>query len=345
MLSKEAELSVDSTIRVGAPSRAASVPRGWLRPSVYLELSKARLCALVVMTALVGFLLAGGDGWLRLVITLVGTALAAFGANALNQCWEVQRDGRMQRTRGRPLPSGRLRARPAWIYGAATTLVGPMVLAIGVNLLTAGLALGCAALYVLVYTPLKVRTPLNTMVGAVCGAIPPVMGWSAATGTLGFGGLLLGAILFLWQVPHFLALAWLYREDYERGGFEMLPQRDPEGAKTGQISVLYCLALLPLGLALALAGLAGQLYVVGSLILGVGLLYCGVRFDRERSAGAARRLFLASVIYLPLLLGLAVVDQRKPPAALSGAIVSSWPTPERLPANLDELSGADSARE
>lgn len=277
----------------------------------YLEFVKARLCALVLVTTLAGYLLAsqGPVGGAKLLWTMIGTALAAFGANALNQWAEVRRDERMERTRRRPLPAGRLDPRQALLVAVGLSVGGPIVLGWGVNLLSAGLALLTSVLYVGVYTPLKTRTPLNTLVGAVVGAIPPMIGWVGAAGRLDTGAWILGAILFLWQIPHFLALAWMYREDYERGGFRMLPTVDPAGQLTGYVMVLYTLLLLPIGLLATLEGIAGWWYAGGSVLLGAWFTALVLHLYATRSRAAARRVFLASAMYLPLLLGLMVIDR------------------------------------
>ena len=276
----------------------------------YLELAKARLGALVVLTALVGYLL-GARGnpslWVG-AAAVIGTALSAFGANILNQWWEVERDRRMLRTRERPLPAGRVDRDQAARWGIVTALAGLVVLAFGTNWLTTGLSLGVIFLYVVVYTPLKVLTPLNTVIGAVCGAVPPMMGWAAATGRLDAGAWILGGILFVWQIPHFLALAWLYRDDYARGGFRMLPAVDAEGRLTGRLAFLYAAALLPITAALSVAGVAGGAFLVTSQVFGLGFVALGWVFLRDRSQQSARRLFLASILYLPVVLGLGVVD-------------------------------------
>jgi len=277
---------------------------------LYLELAKARLAALVVLTATVGYVLAA-RGSFRLTVlawTVVGTALTAFGANILNQWLEADRDRCMERTRNRPLPAGRIGRRTALIWGLASAAIGLVVLELGTNLLTALLSLFVILLYVLVYTPLKVRTPLNTIVGAVCGAVPPMMGWTAATGHLELGAWILGGILFIWQVPHFLSLAWLYRDDYARGGFKMMPTSDPDGAVTGRAAFIHALALLPLTGALAAAGVTGMTYLVASQLVGVAFVALGWTFARNRVRLTARRLFLASIIYLPVLLALMVSD-------------------------------------
>jgi protoheme IX farnesyltransferase len=279
--------------------------------ATYLELAKARLGALVVLTAFVGYIL-GARGDLSLLVGLaavVGTALSSFGANILNQWWEADRDRLMLRTRSRPLPAGRIRRRTALLLGLATSAAGLGVLAIGTNLLTTGLSLFTMLLYVLVYTPLKVRTPLNTVVGAICGAVPPMMGWSAATGGLEPGAWILGGLLFVWQIPHFLALAWLYREDYERGGFRMLPTVDGEGRLTGRLAFLYAAALLPITAAMTVVGVTGGWFLATSQLAGLAFLGLGWVFLRDRSLQAARRVFFASILYLPVVLGLSVADR------------------------------------
>jgi protoheme IX farnesyltransferase len=268
-----------------------------------------------VLTAVVGYLLAArGDARLTVLAwTAIGTALSAFGANILNQLLEADRDGLMERTRGRPLPSRRVARREAVAWGIASAAAGLAVLAAGTNLLTAGLSLFTILLYVLVYTPLKVRTPFNTAIGAVCGAVPPMMGWTAGAGRLELGAWILFGILFFWQVPHFLSLAWLYRADYERGGFRMMPSIDRDGDLTGRLAVLYAAALLPITAALSWTGLSGTVFLVSSQLLGIGLAAVGWRFLRMRSQTAARRLFLASIVYLPLLMLLMVGDRTVPP--------------------------------
>lgn len=281
------------------------------RIATLLELGKWRLSMLVVATTAVGYVLAvpPGTPWLRLFYTVAGTALAAFGANALNEWWEVSRDERMTRTQRRPLPTRRLSESAALAFGLTSGLAGPLLLIVGVGLVPGLLALATLLIYVLVYTPIKVRSTLNTLVGAAVGAIPPVIGWVAATGRLGPGAWILAGILFVWQVPHFLALAWLHRADYARGGFLMVPVIDVGGHFTTYLVLLYSLALLPLTLMLAWVGVTGRLYAMGAVVLWAGLLAAGVALERRRSAAAARRLFVASVIYLPLLLGLMLLDR------------------------------------
>jgi protoheme IX farnesyltransferase len=276
----------------------------------YFELAKARLGALVVLTAFVGYVL-GARGEVSpwgLAAAVLGTALSAFGANILNQWREAEPDSLMLRTRERPLPAGRISRRRAATWGIVTALAGLAILAVGTNWLTTLLSLFVILLYVLVYTPLKMRTPLNTVVGAVCGAVPPMMGWTAATGRLDAGAWILGGILFAWQIPHFLALAWLYREDYARGGFRMLPAVDHEGRLTARLAFLYAVALLPITAALSAFGVTGGAYLVTSQAVGLAFVGLGWIFLRARSQQTARRLFLASILYLPVLLGLMVID-------------------------------------
>ena len=263
----------------------------------------------MLLTSAAGFY-AGARGVVDPVLllhTLLGTALVAGGTNALNQLRERDIDALMERTRRRPLPSGRVSPRAAGWFAGAISIVGVAYLALAVNLLTAGLAALTLVSYVFLYTPLKRRTTLNTLIGAVPGALPIVGGWTAAGGSLDVAVGALFWILFLWQLPHFLALAWMYREDYARGGFPMLPVEDPDGGSTGRQVVLQTLALvvvtlLPIGLRMA-----GEAYLPAALLLGAGFLACGISFAVERSRARASRLFLASIAYLPLLLGALVL--------------------------------------
>jgi protoheme IX farnesyltransferase len=290
------------------------------------ELAKARLTLLVVATTAVGFLMAGGprQGAAVLAWTVLGTALAAAGSMALNQVIEASRDARMERTRNRPVPSGAIGRRTALMLGTLTAAAGLVVLAIEVAVATALLGLTVVVIYTLVYTPLKPRTPLCTLAGAVCGAIPPTMGWTATGAPLSFGAWLLAGVLFLWQIPHFLALAWLYRDDYARGGFRMLPVIDPSGRVTGQMAVLYALALVPVGVLGALGGMTGWLFTAASLGLGAALVAFALRLAELRTEPVARRLFLATLAYLPLLLGLMVAD-RVPVRAVHLAVAALAP--------------------
>jgi len=265
----------------------------------------------VVLTAAAGFYLgAQGRVDVRVLIeTLIGVALVAAGTNAFNQLRERDVDARMQRTRGRPLPSGRLTPRAAAVFAAVISIVGVAYLALAVNLLTAGLAALTLASYVLFYTPLKRKTSLNTLIGAVPGALPIVGGWTAAGGELGPAVAALFWILFLWQLPHFLALAWIYRDDYRRGGLAMLSVDDPDWRRTGRMMLLYATALLPVSLLPTLLGVTGALYFFGALAL--GLAYTGASMAMTRAATTARawRVFFVSIVYLPALLTLMVLDK------------------------------------
>jgi protoheme IX farnesyltransferase len=277
----------------------------------WLVLTKARITALVLVTAATGYVL-GSPGRIDargLLALLLGVGLASGGAAALNQVCEREADARMRRTRSRPVPAGRISPRVALAAGCLLSLAGVAWLTLAVNPLTGFLGLLTVVLYIAVYTPLKPRTPLNTLVGAIPGAIPPVLGWTAATGSVGLGGWALFSILFLWQLPHFLAIAWMFRDDYARGGFPMLPVVDPGGASTGRQAALYNLALIPVSLTPTLLGLAGGVYFFGALLLGIVFLACGVAMAIDRGPRSARRLLLASVTYLPILLVLLVLDR------------------------------------
>jgi protoheme IX farnesyltransferase len=279
--------------------------------SVLSELMKARLTTLVLVTTVVGFY-AGWKGpmdGLLLLHTLLGTALLAGGAAALNQLLEKDLDARMRRTQDRPLPSGRLTPDTVLIIGGVCSAAGLVYLALAVNLLTSLLGAATLVSYLFVYTPLKRVTTLNTAIGAIPGALPPLMGWTAAQGEITTAGWSLFAILFFWQLPHFLAIAWIYREDYARGGFAMLPVIDPEGGRTGRQAVSHTLGLLPISLCPALFGIAGVVYFFGAFVLGSVFLWFSIRFARELTIARARQLFFYSIIYLPLLLGLLVLDK------------------------------------
>lgn len=284
-------------------------------PSAYMELCKAGLTSLVVATCAVGFVLGHGTWgsgifpWGRMIWTLLGTFLLAGGSVAMNQAWEWRRDARMGRTRHRPVPTGRIPFFHALRFGGTCIAVGLLILITRSGPLPASLGLLNAAIYVLVYTPLKPRTPLCTLVGAICGAVPPMMGWAAAVGRLDLGAWILAAMLFLWQIPHFLALAWLYREDYERGGFRVLPVIDRSGNLTAGLAVLYTLAAIPVAIVSAHAGMGGRVFLAGALALGLGLLLIAIRLMRSRTEARARALFLASIIYLPIFLTLLIVDR------------------------------------
>ena len=277
----------------------------------FVELTKPRITFMVVVTTAAGFYLGSGPSIHLLVLlsTILGTALVAAGASCLNQLLERDTDARMLRTRNRPLPAGRLDFSHALGFGLALSLLGTIVLYVAANALTAALGAVTLALYVLVYTPLKRVTSLCTIVGAVPGALPPVMGWTAARGALSAEAWILFAVLFFWQMPHFLAIAQAYREDYRRGGQPMLPVIDEGGSSTARQVVLYCLALLPVSLMPTMVGLCGPLYFWGALVLGIGYLGFGLAGALERTDPAARRLLRYSVIYLPALLALMTVDK------------------------------------
>jgi protoheme IX farnesyltransferase len=297
--------SPERTMRSDAALPAARP--AWLR---YAELTKPGLTSLVLVTTAFAYLLAsrGPVDWLRLFEAVLGTALIGGGANGLNQWWEVERDRRMKRTRDRPLPSRRLSPRRGLVFSVTITILGTGLLLVRVHPLAAGLALASWGIYIFVYTPLKLRTTLNTVVGAVSGALPPLVGWAAAAGRLDAGAWVLFAILFIWQIPHFLAIAWVHREDYVEGGFRMLPVVEGVGRAPFRIVVVYCLGLLPVAAAAAFVDLAGWVYLVGSVVLGSVLLGAGLRLYRDQTPEAARRLFLASIAYLPALFLLMVLD-------------------------------------
>ena len=281
------------------------------RVSAYLALTKARLALLVVFTTLAGYVLGteGSIAWSRLAWTLVGTGLTAVAANIFNQWMEVRADGRMLRTSNRPLPAGTIPPQHAFALASGMMSLGLALLLLAVNPLSALLAAVAAAVYLVAYTPLKTRTSLCTLVGAICGAIPPMIGWTAATGRLSGGAWVLGGTLLVWQIPHFLALGWVYRKDYARAGFRILPVLDRSGDLTALLAILYCLALVPTSIAASLVGLAGAGYAAVAFFLGAGMIGLAVQFHHRRTAVRARRLFLASVAYLPLLFGAMLMDR------------------------------------
>jgi protoheme IX farnesyltransferase len=277
----------------------------------WVELTKPRITFMVVVTAGFGVLLAARTvpPWSLLAHALLGTWLIAAGSAAINHVLEREVDARMVRTRMRPLPTGRLTPRAASLFGALLAGLGGLELALWVNAPTALLGLVAFVAYVGVYTPLKRRTALATLVGAIPGAIPPMMGWTAVTGRLDFGAWSLFVLLFLWQLPHFLAIAWMCREDYGQAGFPMLPVVHPDGRSTARQMVLYSAALIPASLAPSALGLAGVPYFFGALLLGVFFLAACLRFSRSISERAARRVLLASVVYLPGVLAAMVIDR------------------------------------
>lgn len=277
-----------------------------------LTLTKVRLNSLVVFTTAGGYYM-GATGpinpWLMLN-ACVGTALVASGAAALNQIHERQLDGLMERTRNRPMPQGRLGVgqASAWAYGLAA--LGAVMLWIGANWLASALAVATLVLYVAIYTPLKTRTSLATVVGAVPGALPPMIGWAASRGSVEFVSWSLFLIMFLWQLPHFLAIAWMYRDDYARAKMPMLPVIDKDGAMTGRQAVVYAAALVPMSVLPMIFGLSNRGYGIGALVLGLMLVAIAAVFALNRSRDNARMLFLASITYLPLLLILMAATRR-----------------------------------
>ena len=293
-------------------SGTLALPVSRTRTADFVALTKPRLNGLVLATTMAGLYLAaeGPLGGALVGATLVGTALVAGGAAALNQLLERDADARMRRTQSRPLPDGRLQPREVRRFGAALSVLGVAVLAIGASWLAAAVALSTLVSYVAVYTPLKRRTSFATVVGAVPGALPPVIGWAAARNALSAEPIVLFAIMFLWQMPHFLAIAWLYRDDYGRAGFPLLAVVDPGGARTARQILVYSCALVPVSLTPTLLGMTGPPYFVGALALGALFIAMGSVFARARTLIAARRLFVASITYLPLLFALMIFDAR-----------------------------------
>ena len=281
------------------------------RVAAYVELTKPRITFLIVLTAAAGFALAspGAVDYPAMLTAMVGVALLSSGIATLNQYMEKDLDALMRRTASRPLPTGKLLSWEALAFGVGLTVLAEIYLAVLVNPLSAVIGLTVISGYLFAYTPLKTRTSLSTFVGAFPGAVPPLIGWASARGTIGVEAWVLFAILFLWQFPHFLAIAWMYREDYTRAGILMLPVVEPDGRVTGQQIVLYTVMLLPVSLLPTLLGTAGKIYFAGAIILGVAFLYFSVRAAFSKSRQAARQLLLASVIYLPLLFILMVLDR------------------------------------
>jgi protoheme IX farnesyltransferase len=281
------------------------------RASDYVALAKPRLNVLVVASALAGYVMAGGESAnvAALLWTVIGTALVASGASAFNQILERDADALMRRTRMRPLPDGRLAAAEAFAFATLLSVAGLIVLAAGVNRLAAAVALATLASYAAIYTPLKRHTSFATVIGAIPGALPPVIGWAAAENSLSQGAWVLFAIVFLWQLPHFLAIAWMYRDDYARAGFPMLPVIEPDGRSTSRQAVVYTAALVPVALAPTLVGMSGATYFAGALVLTVLFLLMSLRFAWTRAAQDARRLFFSSIVYLPILWVLMIADR------------------------------------
>lgn len=305
-----------STIAVGESNAAlnpAGFPAGrWravadalaARIADYAELAKLRIAVLVLVTVSVGYALGSEDRFdaVRLAHALLGITIAAAGSSTLNQWWERRTDALMNRTRHRPLPSGRVGRQEALAFGLATAVIGPAYLAAMVNPIVAGLTLLTVVLYSAIYTPLKPLTALCTAIGAVPGALPPVLGWAAAQNGLSWEAFGLFAILFLWQFPHFLAIAWLYQDDYGRAGLKMVPRTAQGRSLAGLLAVAYAIALIPASLLPEQAGLAGTGYLAAALVLGLGYAFVAFLFYRNETATTARRLLWTSLIYLPTLL-------------------------------------------
>lgn len=289
------------------PAAPARTRKAW---SDYLELTKPRLNLLVVITTWAGYYLGmRDDAPLALMLhTVVGTTLVAGGASVLNQVWEKDTDRLMRRTRRRPLPDARLQPGPALWFGVVLTLVGLAELWFLANPLAALVAVATVLSYVIVYTPMKLKSSLSTIVGAVPGALPPLIGWAAATDTLSLGGWVLFGIVFLWQMPHFLAIAWMHRDDYAQAGMPLLPVLEPSGYSTGRQALLYAAATIPVSLLPTLIGLAGPRYLITAIVLGAVVLWLSFEFAATRTHITARRLFFATIIYLPLLWGALVAD-------------------------------------
>ena len=295
-----AATDVELTNRLSASGRA----------SAYLELTKPRITFLVVLTAVAGFCLASGTiDLVRLLNMSLAIALLSSGISTLNQYMERDLDRLMRRTQDRPLPSGRLTPGEALLFGSALSAIAIGYLALTVNPLSAVLGVATLAAYLFVYTPLKTRTTLSTVLGAFPGAMPPFIGWAAARGEITIEAWVLFAILFLWQFPHFLAIAWMYRDDYASAGIKMLPVVEPEGRVTGQQIVTYTLLLIPVSLFPVLVNLAGSVYLVGASVIGVVFLYYSARAALVRTTWQARKLLLASVLYLPILFALMVMSK------------------------------------
>lgn len=278
--------------------------------AAFVELTKPRIVVMVLLTVAVGYVMGsrGATHPLGFLLTLIGTGLVAAGASVWNQVIERDRDALMRRTRLRPLPAGRVSVAESLLFGTILAILGLILLCFAPHRLGAVVAGATFLLYVFAYTPLKPKTTLNTAIGAIPGALPPVIGWTAATGRFGIESLALFLVVFLWQFPHFLAIAWVHRDDYARGGMRMLPLLDATGHLTGRQSTLYALALVPAGLLPSVVGLAGAWYFVGALVLGLYYVMAAARFWKEATTSAARKLMGASFLYLPAILLLLIAD-------------------------------------
>jgi protoheme IX farnesyltransferase len=290
---------------------AVAIPASRARARDFVALAKPRLNMLVVASTLAGYAMADGEalGLVRVLGLLLGTGLVAGGASAFNQVLERDLDALMRRTRTRPLPDQRLQPAEGVLFGATITIAGALMIAAVSNVLAASVALTTLVTYVAIYTPLKRRNSFSTVVGAIPGALPPIIGWAAAAGELPAKAWTLFGIMFFWQLPHFLAIAWMYRDDYARAGLPMLPVVDPDGRSTGRQAFAYAAALIPLSLLPAPMHMAGAIYFEGALVLGLAFLWLTFRFARTRSARDARRAFFGSLAYLPLLWILMIADK------------------------------------
>ena len=277
----------------------------------YLELTKPRITLLILICTAVGYWFGCGVTFHGTILAhaLLGTALLASGTSALNQWYEMESDAKMRRTRRRPLPAGRIKPRDGLAFGLLVSTAGFADLWLGTNLLAAALGLFTLLTYLLLYTPLKQRSPACTTVGAIPGAMPPLIGYAAAGHGIDAGALALFLILFVWQFPHFYAIAWMYRDDYARGGIRMLPVIDPDGESTARRIVVCSLLLIPVSLAPLFLGMTGALYAGAAIAAGLGLLYFGARLGRDRTLPRAHALLLATVFYLPALLCVMVLDR------------------------------------
>jgi protoheme IX farnesyltransferase len=303
---------VDNTVVAAVSPLPPAIVAGWRgKLADYWTLTKPEVNSLVIASTLAGFYLGwqGATNYWMMFHTLAGTLLVASGTATLNQWMEREHDAHMRRTANRPLPAGRLSSTEAFWFGILLSVGGGLYLGLAVNLLASALALLTLASYLLLYTPLKRKTPYCTLVGAFPGAMPPLIGWAAARGSLSLEAWVLYAILFFWQFPHLLSIAWMYREDYARAGLLMLPQNDPQGRRAAQQILATSIILLPISLLPNLMGQVGWIYFAGALPLGLALLYYGALTAKVRSNVLARRLLLASVFYLPLIFGLMIVDK------------------------------------
>jgi len=276
----------------------------------YLALTKPRITWLILMSTGIGYFFGAKNGWhfLTLLHTILGTGLMASGTAALNQWLEREADAKMRRTRERPLPAGRMHEEKALLFGLLISAAGFFDLQLAVNPLAALLGAVTLGSYLFLYTPLKRRSPHSTTIGAIPGAIPPLIGYAAASGTLRWDAWILFAILFLWQFPHFYAIAWMYREDYERAGIRMLPVVEPDGESTARRILWFSMALIPISLVPKFLSMTGNVYLVGAAVMGLLFVYAGLRISFDRTRQQARRVLLASVVYLPVLYGLMLFD-------------------------------------